>query len=342
MQCSPRLLFSLHFAEVERERTGSLGELGGGSSSNRNILLMSKVCFEAIVHSISDSKPAKDGTTFKLQVSFKDDDYGYGKISEHRFTSPFKGPTPAMLAEGDDCGTSSWLVFGYYRIEQKTADTYLGSSLVKIHRGVEISAAEHQFKTEDSGVVSMKVSVRDVTAEQAYANSSSAPKAAAPGGDSSVIPMLSIDDVFDSHEAQTDSGESVKNFAKDLAAQFDVSSHNVEELAFVTMRICDFPVHYDAVQIPSLPLDTEIIQTLGIHPSEFKKLRENLNSALDAAGMHAYYDVLKRKSDISNLYHEKDFDWDADTISRWNQHVSVSIALLQYIWHINSVSQFVF
>lgn len=309
---------------------------------------MPKVCFEAIVHSLSDSKPAKDGTTFKLQVSFKDDDFD-GKISEHRFTvskdQPFKGPTPAMLAEGDDCGNSSRLVFGYYRIEQKTADTYLGSSSVKIHRGVEITAAEHHFKTEDSGIVSMKVSVRDVTAEQAYANSTSVPNAAASGGksggDSSVIPMLSIDDVFDSHEAQTDSGESVKNFAKDLSSQFDVSSHNVEELAFVTMRICDFPVHYDAAQIPSLPLDTEIIQTLGMHPSEFKKLRENLNSALDAAGMHAYYDVLKRKSDTSNLYHEKDFEWDADTISRWNQHVSVSLVLLQHILHIHSVSQFV-
>ena len=154
--------------QLNAKRARSLGELSG-SIFESQYLIMSKVCFEAIVHSLSDSKPAKDGTTFKLQVSFKDDDFGYGKISEHRFTvskdQPFKGPTPAMLAEGDDCGSSSWLVFGYYRIEQKTADTYLGSSSVKIYRGVEITAAEHQFKTEDSGIVSMKVSVRDVTAE---------------------------------------------------------------------------------------------------------------------------------------------------------------------------------
>ncbi len=311
-----------------------------GASSNRNILLMSKVCFEAIVHSLSDSRPAKDGTTFKLQVSLKDDDYGYGKISEHRFTAPFKGPTPAMLAEGDDYGTSSWLVFAYYRIEQKTADTYLGSSLVKIHRGVKISAAEHQFKTSDSGYVSMKVSVRDVTvytADQAYANSTSALHAAASGGksgdDSSVIVMLSMDDVFDpySRAAQADSGESVKQFL--TSCEFDISNYNVEELASTTLRICDFPVMGNALQIPQLPNEADIIHMIGIHPTEFRKIRESSDHSADNAGMHAYYDVLKRKGDILTLYNEKDFEWAEDeilndtlipgTVSKWNELVKV-------------------
>jgi hypothetical protein len=50
--------------------------------------------------------------------------------------------------------------------------------------------------------------------------------------------------------------------------------------------------------------------------------------------MHAYYDVLKRKADISNLYYEKDFEWAEDevlddvlipgTVSKWNELVEVS------------------
>jgi hypothetical protein len=53
--------------------------------------------------------------------------------------------------------------------------------------------------------------------------------------------------------------------------------------------------------------------------------------------MHAYYDVLKRKADISNLYYEKDFEWADDevlddvlipgTVSKWNELVEVSTVM---------------
>jgi hypothetical protein len=186
----------------------------------------------------------------------------------------------------------------------------------------------------------MTVSISDITASQQYINSLPVPGSAnasgtaahggKSGGDPSFIPMLSIDDVFESNEAQTDAGESVKDFAKQLAAEFDITSHNVEELAFTTLRICDFPVASDPAHIPKLPMDSDIVQVIGIHPTEFKKLRENSTRSADAAGMHAYYDVLKRKGDISNLYNQKDFEWAEDddsipgTVSRWNELVEVS------------------
>ena len=151
---------------------------------------------------------------------------------------------------------------------------------------------------------------------------------------------------------QTDAGDSVKDFAKDLAAEFDIASHNVEELAFTALRICDFPVCSDAALVPELPMDADIIQIIGLHPAEFKKLRENSNRSADAAGMHAYYDVLKRKNDISNLYNEKDFEWAEDedsegvaalgTVSKWNELVEVSsvtpIAARVSMWVVASAS----
>ena len=269
---------------------------------------MSKVFFEAKLHALNDSKPPKDGTTYKLQVSFKNDDSSdYGKIAEHKFVAPFKAPSPVLKLEGEECGPSSWLIFGYYRLEQKTADTFLGSCPVKVHRGVEIVQTEFEFKVPDeSAPVSMTVSITDVSAAQQYANSASSSNAVAKSdskqsGDSSAIPMLSIDDVFDTNEAETDAGESVKVFAKDLAAQYDINTQNNEELAIATMRVCDFPVHPDPAHIPDLPIDAEIMQTFGIHPADFKKLRESFNRSSNAAGMNAYYDVLQRKGDSSNM-----------------------------------------
>ena len=302
---------------------------------------MSNVCFEVEVHSLLDSKTPKEGTTCKLQVRLKSDDSGDNKAQQLKFTAPFKGSPSTMRVEGDSCGADARLVFSYYRLEQKSADTFLGSFSVPVNRGVHVVKREFPFeKTLDSASISTTVTIRDVTAAQQFMSSLPAAKtsnAQAPGGDkgggdSTLIPMLSIDDVFESNEAQTDAGDSVKDFAKELAAEFDISGHNVEELAFTALRICDFPVCADAALVPELPMDADIIQIIGVHPTEFKKLRENSNRSADAAGMHAYYDVLKRKNDISNLYNEKDFDWaeeDSDgamapgTVSRWNELVEV-------------------
>jgi hypothetical protein len=258
---------------------------------------MSKVFFEAKVHSLNDgNKLPKDSKThdYKLQVRYKDDDNDQGKIAEHRFVPPLKGSIPTMVVEADECGSNATLVFGYYRLETKSADTFLGSCPIKVHRGIEMVQADFEFKVpDDYASISMTVSITDVSVAQQYMNSLSSPNA--PGkadpnksSDTSVIPMLSIDDMFDTNEAETDSGESVKTFAKELSAQFDVNSQNNEELAIATMRICDFPVHPDAAHIPSLPSDADIMHVFGIHPAAFKKLRESSNRSSDAAGMNAY------------------------------------------------------
>jgi hypothetical protein len=302
---------------------------------------MSKVFFEAKVHFLNDgNKVPRDATTYKLQVRFKDDDNDHGKIAEHRFAPPLKGPIPALVVETDECGSNAALVFGYYRLETKSADTFFGSCSVKVHRGIELVQADLAFKVPDeSAPISMTVSITDISAAQQYTNSVSSPIAAVKSdpnknGDAAIIPMVSIDDVFDSNEAETDSGESVKTFAKELAAQFDINTQNTEELAIAVMRVGDFPVHPDAAHIAHLPSDADIMQVFSIHPADFKKLRESFNRSSDAAGMNAYYDVLHRKSDAVNLYREEDFDWAEDdtdvdgmlvpgSVSLWNQSVEV-------------------
>ena len=298
---------------------------------------MSKVCFEAIIHTVRDSNVVKDGK-YKLQVRLKNEDNDEeGKCSELK--TPFTADA-ALKVEGDDCGPNSVLVFSYYRSELKKSDAFLGTCKVKVSRGIEIVKEDYSIGT-DSAATSINVTIRDISASQDYMNSLSAAKAAnapAPGGkaasDSAVIPMFTMDDVYETNEAQTDAGESVKDFAKELATEFDISSHNVEELAFTTLRICDFPVTVDPAQIPELPMDPDIIQLIGIHPTDFKKMRESSTRSADVAGMHAYYDVLKRKGDISNLHNAKDFEWAEDevlddvlipgTVSKWNEIVEVS------------------
>jgi hypothetical protein len=296
------------------------------------------------VHSLKENKPPTSGS-FILQIRFKDDDHGEGKTSEHKFDAPFKGALPPIKVEGDDCSSHAWLIFGYYKLEQKKANVFLGSCAVKVHRGISLENAECVFEkkgskeSDDSGSISMKVSISDVSAAQAYISSLPAADAANAnaGGKASNelhIPMLSIDDVFNSNEAQTDAGESVKDFAKELSVQFDITNHNIEELTIATLRIGDFPVHWNLSDIAQLPMDSDIMQAYGMHPADFKKLREHLKSAPDAAGMHAYYDVLQRKSDASNLHDLDDFEWRVDTddapgiISQWNNSVEASLCVL--------------
>jgi hypothetical protein len=248
---------------------------------------MSKVCFETIIHSLRDASVVKD-CKYKLQVRLKNEDNDEeGKSSELR--TPFTADA-ALKVEGEDCGPNSVLVFSYYRSELKKSDAFLGACKVKVSRGIEIVKGDYSIGT-DPVSVSMNVTIRDITSAQDYLAAKAA-NAPAPGSksasDSAVIPMFTMDDVYETNEAQTDAGESVKDFVKELSAEFDMNSHNVEELAFTTLRICDFPVTVNPAQIPELPMDTDIIQLIGIHPTEFKKMRDSSNRSADVAGKHAH------------------------------------------------------
>ena len=266
---------------------------------------MQAVCFEATVHSLKESKPASSGT-YLLQVRLEDQHHE-GKTAEYTFDAPLRGSIPPMKIEIDDFGPQARLKFLYFKVsrEKKQANALLGVCTVDVARGMAADREDREFsRTEEH--ISMNVSITDVTSREAYLKGLPPPTAAASGGksgaaDSAVIPMLSIDDVFDSNEAVTDAGESVSVFAKELATQFDITTDSVEEVAITTLRICDFPVHPDLTELPLLPLDADVMQLFGIHPADFKKLRESYPRAAGAAGMQAYYDVLQRKGDLGNL-----------------------------------------
>ena len=107
---------------------------------------------------------------------------------------------------------SSELESGYIgKVMSKSADTFLGSHDVPVTRGVDIVKRECVFdRPVDSVSISMTVTVRDITAAQEYrsglpaANAANAPPPSGnkPGGDATFIPMLSIDDVLETNEAQ--------------------------------------------------------------------------------------------------------------------------------------------
>ncbi len=128
--------------------------------------------------------------------------------------------------------------------------------------------------------------------------------------------------------------QSVSVFVKQLEEKFEVTNGSVEEIAITALRICDFPVHPDPAKIPELPSDQDIMHVFGIHPSDFKKLREGFPRA-SARSMQAYHDVLQRKDDLGNELDPKQFDWADDdigpdgipiagTVSQWNKLVQVS------------------
>ena len=301
------------------------------------------VCFEATVHSLKESKPAGSGT-YLLQIRLEDQNHE-GKTAEFTFDAPLKGPIPPMKMEGDDCGPNARLKFLYFKVskEKKQANALLGVCTVEVARGMSLDRSEHEFSKTDELIV-LNVSIADVTTREAYLKGLPPPNAPSSssksGGDSAAIPMLSIDDVFDSNEAVTDAGESVSVFAKELAEKFDITNDSVEEIAIIALRTCDFPVHPDPAEIPELPLDLDVMQLFGIHPADFKKLREGFPRAAGAAGMQAYYDVLQRKGDIGNVFDHRDFEWTDDndigpdghpvagTVSRWNELVDVSSMVL--------------
>jgi hypothetical protein len=175
---------------------------------------MPKVCFEVEVHtlvSLLDGKPPKDGTTYKLQVRLKSDVSEDGRAQQLKYDAPYKGGSPAMKVEADGCDHDARLSFSFFKIELKSADTFLGSHDVPVTRGVDIVKRECVFdRPVDSVSISMTVTVRDITAAQEYrsglpaANAANAPPPSGnkPGGDATFIPMLSIDDVLETNEAQ--------------------------------------------------------------------------------------------------------------------------------------------
>jgi hypothetical protein len=301
------------------------------------------VCFEATVHSLKESKPHAGSGTYLLQIRLEDQNHE-GETAEFTFDAPLKGPLPPMKMEGDDCGPNARLKFLFFKVskEKKQANALLGVCTVEVARGMFLDRSEEELSKTDDQIV-LNVSIADVTTREAYIKGLPPPNAPSSssksGGDSAAIPMLYIDDVFDSKEAVTDAGESVSVFVKQLEEKFEVTNGSVEEIAITALRICDFPVHPDPAKIPELPSDLDIMHVLGIHPSDFKKLREGFPRASGALRMQAYHDVLQRKDDLGNVLDPKQFDWADDnigpdgipiagTVSQWNKLVQVSSVAL--------------
>ncbi len=304
--------------------------------------MQAAVCFEATVHSLKESKPAGSGT-YLLQIKLEDHNR-QGKTAEFMFDAPLKGPIPPMKMEGDDCGPNARLKFLYFKVskEKKQSNALLGVCTVEVARGMSLDRSEQEFSKTDEPIV-LNVSITDVTTREktreAYLKGLPLPSAVSSsgksGGDSAAIRMLFMDNAFDSKEAITDAGESVSVFVKQLEEKFEVTNGSVEEIAITALRICDFPVHPDPAKIPELPSDLDIMHVFGIHPADFRKLREGFPRASGALRMQAYHDVLRRKDDLGNVLNPKRFDWADDdispdgipiagTVSQWNKLVQVS------------------